>query len=137
MKPVMYLFLNRDLGMSTGKAAAQIAHAAVSAFEISDTKMVTEWKLGGHVTKIVLLAEDSHQLHTIDRYLRDREFKTTLIIDEGRTEIEKFSPTALGVEVVDKDDPHVAASFGEFKLYRDKRPEVKVTFGAKARKMFG
>lgn len=24
MKPVMYIFLNRDLGMSTGKASAQV-----------------------------------------------------------------------------------------------------------------
>lgn len=65
----MYLFLNRGLGMSTGKSAAQVAHAAVEAYRISmtdsperglpidphmnaavlyETNEVRRWYCGGH-----------------------------------------------------------------------------------------
>jgi peptidyl-tRNA hydrolase len=124
MKPVMYLFLNRGLGMSTGKASAQVAHAAVEAFRISSSKMIDAWYVGGHYTKLVMLAEDSENLLVIDRYLTDRGFKTGLIIDEGRTEIKPHSPTALGIEIVDKDNPHVQASFESFRTYKESQVEV-------------
>src|SRR5688500_3482140 len=129
MKPAMYIFLNKGLGMSTGKASAQAAHAAVEAYRLSvedggkigdDGKvLVDEWYKGGHYMKLIMEARDEAQLHTIERYLNDRGFKTTLIIDEGRTEIAPLSATALGVELVDKDDPHTEATFSSFKLYKD------------------
>lgn len=132
MKPVMYIFLNKGLGMSTGKAAAQAAHAAVEAYRLSTNaaesgpdgeRLIDAWYKGGHYTKIVLEARDEAQLHTIDRYLRDRGQQTALIIDEGRTEISAFSATALGVAIVDKDDEYVAATFSSFKTYKDLPPE--------------
>jgi PTH2 family peptidyl-tRNA hydrolase len=113
----MYLFLNRGLGMSVGKSAAQASHAAVEAYVISDPDMREQWHLGGHYAKIVLAVDDAEQLSTVQQYIEDRTFKTRLIIDEGRTEIPPFSKTALGVEIVDKADEHVLATFGEFKLY--------------------
>lgn len=105
--------------MTPGKIAAQAQHAAVEAFRISDSAMLDAWYLGGHYCKLVMLAEDDVHLITIQKYIEDRGFKTKLIIDEGRTEIRPLSTTALGVEVVDRDDPHTAATFGEFKLYKE------------------
>ena len=116
-KPVMYIFLNHGLNMSVGKAAAQAGHAAVEGYRLSSFKAQDAWYLGNHYTKIVLKADDGEQLTTVERYLNDRGFKTSLIIDEGRTEIPAFSKTALGVEIVDKSDAHTAATFGEFELY--------------------
>jgi peptidyl-tRNA hydrolase len=115
----MYLFLNRGLGMSTGKACAQVAHAAVEAARISDPNLLHIWNDGGHYTKIILLAEDEAQITNINEYIRERGFKTAVIIDEGRTEIKAFSKTALGVEIVDKSESHVAETFGSFSLYLD------------------
>jgi peptidyl-tRNA hydrolase len=116
MKPVMYIFANRGLGMSPGKLAAQVAHAAVEAYRIScfenpskpsgsgliESSIVKEWYRGGHHTKLVMLARDTEHLYTIERYLQKSATSTTkLIIDEGRTEIAAHSPTALAlVEVV-------------------------------------
>lgn len=121
----MYTFMNRALGMSHGKFAAQAQHAAVEAFRISDPKMLDAWYEGGHYTKLVMLAEDDVHLMTIKHYLEERGFKTKLIIDEGRTEIKPHSMTALGVRLVDRDDPHTAATFESFKTYREAKPPPK------------
>ncbi len=118
----MYIFINRGLGMSAGKIAAQASHAAVEAYRISDAHMVNAWYEGGHYTKLVMQADDAEQLSTIQEYIEARGFKTSLIIDEGRTEISPFSKTALGVEIVDKADDHVLATFSEFKTFKADKP---------------
>lgn len=81
--------------------------------------------MGKHYTKLVMEARDAEQLQWFNHYITERDFATSLIIDEGRTEIEAFSPTALGVEIVDKDDPHTAATFGGFKTYRENKPKSR------------
>jgi peptidyl-tRNA hydrolase len=118
----MYSFVNRSLDMTPGKIAAQAQHAAVEAYRISDPELLKEWYLGGHYCKLVMLAEDDVHLLTIQKYIEERGFKTKLIIDEGRTEIRPHSTTALGVEVVDRDNPHTAATFESFQLYKEKKP---------------
>ena len=114
--------------MSPGKIAAQASHAAVEAYIVTcqnwkgsalAPNLLDEWRIGGHYTKLVMLAEDTEHLLNINHYIEERGFRTKLIIDEGRTEIKPFSATALGVEVVDRDDPHTAATFGDFKTYRE------------------
>lgn len=122
MKPAMYIFLNRDLGMSTGKAAAQACHAAVEAYKMSRPDLTAAWEKGGHTTKLVMLAETTEHLLIIQKYIEDRDFKTRLIIDEGRTEVSPHSPTALGVEIVDKDDEHTQKTFEGFRTYKEKKP---------------
>jgi peptidyl-tRNA hydrolase len=131
----MYIVLNKGLGMSTGKAAAQASHAAVEAYRIScrhgeegfghliETGLVNQWYKGGHYMKLVMEARDREHLLDIERYLNGRGFKTALILDEGHTEVASIVPTALGIEIVDKDSPHVAATFSSLDLYRD-RPTI-------------
>lgn len=140
MKPALYIFINRGLGMSPGKIAAQAGHAAVEAALMSrpDTdgqlaslygnvhslpqeamyELWDAWRNGLHYAKYVMEARDSEHLRDIERYLRDRGFRTALILDEGHTEIDPIQPTALGVALVDKDDPHTEATFSSFKLFR-------------------
>lgn len=143
MKPAMYIILNQGLGMSTGKSAAQAAHAAVEGFRLSclpdpdrpeasayfmETNTVRQWYKGGHYMKLVMAARDSEHLRDIERYLNDRGFKTALILDEGHTEVPAITPTALGVELVDKDDPHTAATFSSLSLYRDPKPDPDMSY---------
>lgn len=138
MDPVHYIFLNKGLRMSPGKLAAQAAHATALYVEwvyqgtihqggfpsgLEAREIYREWMDSGHYTKLTLEVADSEQMHTIDRYLQDRGFATFMVIDEGRTEINPFQPTALAVEVVDKADPRMETIFGEFKLYRESRKD--------------
>jgi peptidyl-tRNA hydrolase len=123
MTPAMYIFLNKGLGMSTGKSAAQAAHAAVEAYRVSpDDNLKRMWYCGGHYMKLVMGCRDREHLLDTERYLNERGFKTALIVDEGHTEVDPITPTALGVQIVDKDDVHVAATFESFRLYKDPKP---------------
>lgn len=128
MKPAMYIFINKGLRMSPGKIAAQAGHAAVEAALISrppyteDLILWNEWRIGLHYMKLVMEARDNEHIRDIQTYLEARGFRTVLILDEGHTEIDPIQPTALGVALVDKDDPHTAATFGSFKLYKEPRP---------------
>ncbi len=138
MNPVQYLILNKGAAMSTGKAAAQAAHASVEGVRLSarepngnpwDASIVNRWYRGGHYAKIVLEAADAEALRVAKEYIEARGFKTSLIIDEGRTELAPLTPTALGCEIVNKDDPHVSATFGVFDLYTDLGTRVQEMFG--------
>lgn len=116
---VMYIFVNKGLGMSVGKVAAMAAHGATEAVLGSDPLLVKKWREGGHYCKLVMQAKDEEELSRIDKYITDRGFKTFRIIDEGMTEIDPMSFAALGVEVVSREDPHVEKTFSIFQLYRD------------------
>jgi PTH2 family peptidyl-tRNA hydrolase len=121
-KPYMYLFVNKGLGMSPGKMAAQVAHAAVESYIISDVKLRNDWRLPEkHYVKLVMEARNSEHLENIQKYLEDRNIKTIRIIDEGLTEIEPHQFTALGVEIVDKNI--VGKTFDTFNLYK---PEINI-----------
>lgn len=144
MKPALYIFLNQSLGMSAGKAASQATQASVEAYRIScglqahkpiarpqenyqESAVVRNWYKGGHHAVYVMAARDAEQMRSIERYLNDRGFKTAMHVDEGLTEGTEFVPTALAVEIVDKDHSHVQATFSQFKLYRDPQPAPKRT----------
>lgn len=117
--------------MSSGKCAAQAAHAemlAMDDFHRIDTEIPTDrqralydkWIGDGHYAKYVMRATNSTQMYTIERYLNARGYKTYLVIDEGRTEGTYMVPTAMAVELVDKADERTASIFGNFHLYKDK-----------------
>jgi peptidyl-tRNA hydrolase len=142
MDPCMYVFLNRGAGMTPGKLAAQASHAAVEAYRDAklpafgnkELELQKEWLKAGHYKKLTLLAEDEVHLLTIERYLQERGIRTYLIIDEGLTEVRAHTATALGVPLVDKDDPEIQAIFSTFKLYRE--PKQAAADSGKARRRF-
>ncbi len=121
MDATMYVFVNKGLGMSTGKAAAQASHAAVEAYRYSPhSSLLDAWLLGGHYKKLVMEADDSDELANVGGYLDDRGFAPEWIYDEGLTEFDgRIRHTAIGVPIVDKDDPNVHATFSTFRLYKD------------------
>jgi peptidyl-tRNA hydrolase len=137
MKPARYIFLNRDLRMSAGKCAAQAAHAETLALNdffllrhdhdlvwVQQQEVLWDkWFGDGHYAKYVMKANDAVQMYNIERYLNDRFFETYMVIDEGHTEETYMVPTAMAVELVDKDDERTASIFSQFRMYKEKRPE--------------
>lgn len=122
---VQYLVANKGLGMSAGKLAAQVAHASVKGYQMTQglldgesTDVLTEWDKTGH-TKIVLEATDTAHLTAFREFAKSRGFNSWLVIDEGRTEVAPHSPTALGFPILDKSDRDVAHTFADLRTYRD------------------
>jgi peptidyl-tRNA hydrolase len=112
--PTIYILLNKDLNMSSGKGASQAAHAAMLV-----TKK-TSWKHPR--TVIVLEARDDIHMHNLFEYLKERGIKTFPVIDES----ENHAMTALATEVVEKNDD----LFQTYKLYNPEgEPPVFVGWG--------
>lgn len=117
--PVIYIFLNKSLGMSVGKSAAQSAHAAVFAAAASDESKQQLWRVSPHKTIIVLEARDEAHIRNISTYIEQRGFASNLIVDEGVNEIDPHTITALSTQILDKNDDSVSLTFSTFKLYKD------------------
>lgn len=112
--PVVYIFLNKSLHMSIGKAAAQAAHAAILV-----SGSIDQWEKSMHRTIIILEARDERHIRAIEEYLDERGFNTHKVIDEGVNEIDPHTVTALSTEVLEKNEEDVVKAFSSFKLYKE------------------
>lgn len=97
---VMYLVVNKALGMSPGKVGAQCGHAVeqllVEHFTSdSDGDVMDKWLRESRV-KVVLAAETDEWAELLDSVERLEVFGT-VVIDEGRTEIAPDSKTVIGL----------------------------------------
>ena len=91
------IIVNMELGMSRGKIAAQVAHAAVEASLRSiNRKEFSEWRKRG-MKKIVLKCPDLKTLLQVHREAKLEKLITYLVTDAGRTEIPSGSKTALAI----------------------------------------
>ncbi len=117
--PVVYIFLNKGLHMSVGKASAQAGHAA-----IVSVGSIAGWKASPHRTMIVLEARDEAHMRSIQDYVQERGYDLNVVVDEGVNEIDPHVITAMSTNLLEKEDEKVIKTFSTFKLYRDM---VKVT----------
>lgn len=90
---VQYYIINKDLNMSVGKVATQVAHVAtdIAVYECDDNKFY-HWHKDGQ-KKIILKAKES-----ILRELVEKGFD--YITDFGLTEIPEGSLTCVGLGVM-------------------------------------
>lgn len=117
--PTLYVFLNKSLNMSSGKAAAQVAHASLQIASITEENTLRIWYNGDKRTVLVMEARDDLHIRNISDYLNERGYKTSIVIDEGINEIPPYSITAMSVEIVDREKDSVQNLFCMFKLYRE------------------
>ena len=106
--------------MSVGKASSQVSHATFMALDASweddkDTNLlINKWKRNG-MCLIVLQCKDTAQLKNIANYLKQWDIAHHLYYDEGRTEVEPFTPTALATGILTEDKWWI---FEGLKLYK-------------------
>jgi len=103
-----------DLGMSTGKLAAQVAHASLSAYEQAGDAAVAEWKRGGQ-KKVVLKAEDERTLFELKETAEAAGLPTAIVRDAGHTQLEPGTVTALAIGPA--GDDAVDAVTGDLSLF--------------------
>ena len=120
VNPIIYVFLNKSLHMTTGKAAAQTAHAVAMSMIGCDESLQQTWRSSPHRTVIVLEARDENHMRNIDAYIKERgDFGLSYVIDEGVNEIDEHTVTAIATKIIDKDDENTSLTFSTFKLYKD------------------
>ena len=90
------IVVRADVGMGTGKVAAQAAHASLGAFEHAGDQAQRQWKRGGQ-KKIVLKANGKEELYALKEEAKFHGLPTYLVTDAGLTQVEPGTPTALAI----------------------------------------
>lgn len=97
------IIIRTDLGMGRGKAAAQAAHASVSALrrcEKEDGETARQWEAEGQ-KKIVLKVSSEGELLSLYEKMK-REVPCALIRDAGHTQLEPGTVTCFGAGPADE-----------------------------------
>ena len=89
------IVVNKSLGMSQGKLAAQVAHASILSMFEAPEGIVCGW-LDNSYPKIVLQVESTQDLLDLQEKANELNLPSALVIDEGRTELSNGSITCLG-----------------------------------------
>lgn len=95
----MVIVTRKDLKLSPGKLAAQVAHAAVAcALETkkSNSKWFTKWMREG-AKKAVVKTDDVDDFFFLEEKAKKLDIFATVISDAGHTEIPAGTQTVLGV----------------------------------------
>jgi PTH2 family peptidyl-tRNA hydrolase len=88
------IVVRKDLKMSPGKMAAQVAHASVEASERSKWKK--DWMRDSQ-KKTVLKCETEEELHTLYDQAKRSGLPVSMIADAGRTELPSGTVTCVGI----------------------------------------
>jgi peptidyl-tRNA hydrolase, PTH2 family len=95
----MVLVLRGELRLTAGKAAVQVAHAAVMltlAAQHHDAPALDAWLAAGQ-KKIALVVPSLEELEGIDRSARGKKIPTVWVEDAGLTEVPPGTRTCLGL----------------------------------------
>jgi len=127
MEYKQFIIIPKKPSMSTGKIASQAAHASFMALErqrelISASEEIgfcfwdniDKWKLEGQCI-IVLECKDQAQLLSASMYLDQWKIPNHLYIDEGLTEVDSLTPTALATGILPKEYWWMLRQFKKFK----------------------
>lgn len=99
MKYKQAIIVRKDIKMSKGKIAAQVAHAAISSYIEAVNKKpewAEEWLMEGQ-KKVILKVESLEELLEIKNKVEREGLPNSLISDAGLTELEPGTITCLGV----------------------------------------
>jgi len=113
MNTIQYIVVNKELGMSPGKAMSQVAHAVSATAKFED---INKYQRANQKT-VIALEGTSDQIVFLNQYLADRSIRSEFVIDEGVNEIPTMSVTALATEQFDIEDEEKRSYFKGFELY--------------------
>ncbi|KAJ7783551.1 peptidyl-tRNA hydrolase PTH2-domain-containing protein [Mycena maculata] len=95
----LVLVVRTDLGMTTGKIAAQCSHATLACYKTLSNKnppLLRRWALTGYL-KSVVRCSDEDELLMLQAQAQSLNLCACSIQDAGRTQIAAGSTTVLGI----------------------------------------
>jgi peptidyl-tRNA hydrolase, PTH2 family len=95
----MVVVVRGELRLTAGKAAVQVAHAAILLYERAEARgapQLRAWREQGQ-KKIALTVPTLDELEAIDRAARARGLPTAWVEDAGLTEVAPGTRTCLGL----------------------------------------
>jgi len=100
IKYKQFIIVPKKPKMSKGKIASQVTHASFMALETQKNKKLKEiWKKNG-MCVIVLKCKNAIELFGITEYLKKWKIPHHLYMDEGLTEVNMGTPTALSTGIM-------------------------------------
>ena len=99
MEYKLVIVFRTDLGISKGKMAAQVAHAAVTCSlqsKKSDSSNFKRWYNDGQ-KKVVVKGKNESLLRELQQHARDIGLTSSLVSDAGLTEVPPGTVTCLGI----------------------------------------
>ena len=99
MEYKLVVVVRTDLGISKGKMAVQVAHAAVNCSlkaKKSDLSIFREW-YGEGQKKVVVIGCNESSLKQLQQHARDIGLVCSLVSDAGLTEVAPGTITCLGI----------------------------------------
>jgi len=95
----LVIVVRRDLGMSCGKIAAQVAHASVMAAldaERNRNQEFSLWLQGGQ-KKVIVKVKTLSELQEVERKARESDLPVQVVKDMGLTEVPPGSVTCISI----------------------------------------
>ena len=95
----MVLVVRGELRLTAGKAAVQVAHAAVMLAELAARRHAADyeaWRAEGQ-RKIAVVADTLAELESLQRAARAHGLPTVFVEDAGLTEVAPGTKTVLGI----------------------------------------
>jgi len=94
--PTMALIVRQDLALTTGKIAAQCAHAAVDVVRLARrSRLLERWRAGG-ARKVVLAVDNLSLMNELHAKVPAGCY-AAMVSDAGHTEVPAGTLTVLGI----------------------------------------
>jgi|YelNatPaOPRAMG01_1025707.scaffolds.fasta_scaffold105191_2 PTH2 family peptidyl-tRNA hydrolase len=90
------IVVRKDINMSIGKLAVQVAHAAIGSYKLCDKEIIKKWEESG-AKKIVVEIDNLEELLKLEEKAKKMNIPNFLVIDAGLTEFSEPTITCLGL----------------------------------------
>lgn len=117
MEYKLVVVVRTDLGISKGKMAAQVAHAAVNCAlksRKSDSFNFKKWFDEGQ-KKVVVKGQNESTLRDLQQHAREIGLVSSLVTDAGLTEVPAGTVTCLGIGPA--SDSEIDSITGDYSLF--------------------